>query len=279
MSKEEVIAAIRACAEKLGRAPSYTELNRMMQITHAHYREHFANYTAAIRESGCEARGGGHRIELERLFGDWAEVARKVRKLPTLAEYEIHGKYSQRPLVDRFRTWREAPRGFQDFAERNGIEEEYADVLAMVSARRQQAAESRNLALGEVPRTVQPGSGRLKKGRPVYGPLLALPGLRHEPVNEDGVIHLFGMIGLKLGFEVLHIQSAFPDCEALREVEPGKWQRVWIEFEFESKNFLLHGHEWSECDLIVCWKHNWPECPLEVVELSKEIARIAKIED
>jgi len=23
------------------------------------------------------------------------------------------------------------------------------------------------------------------------------------------------------------------------------------------------------CDPIVCWKHNWAECPLEVLELSK----------
>jgi len=22
------------------------------------------------------------------------------------------------------------------------------------------------------------------------------------------------------------------------------------------------------CDLIVCWVHNWPECPVEVIELS-----------
>jgi hypothetical protein len=31
------------------------------------------------------------------------------------------------------------------------------------------------------------------------------------------------------------------------------------------------------CDLILCWVHNWPECPisLEVIELSKEIKRLA----
>jgi len=26
-------------------------------------------------------------------------------------------------------------------------------------------------------------------------------------------------------------------------------------------------HEVDGCDVLVCWKHNWPECPLEVVEL------------
>jgi hypothetical protein len=46
---------------------------------------------------------------------------------------------------------------------------------------------------------------------------------------------------------------------------------VWIEFEFESRNFLLHGHDPKKCDVIVCWVHNWPECPkgIQVIELSK----------
>ena len=32
-------------------------------------------------------------------------------------------------------------------------------------------------------------------------------------------------------------------------------------------NFLKHMHEASGCDMIVCWRHNWPECPMDVVEL------------
>jgi len=26
--------------------------------------------------------------------------------------------------------------------------------------------------------------------------------------------------------------------------------------------------------MIVCWKHNWPECPLEVLELSKLVGKL-----
>jgi hypothetical protein len=28
----------------------------------------------------------------------------------------------------------------------------------------------------------------------------------------------------------------------------------------------------DKCDIIVCWINNWPECPLEVVELSKIVS-------
>ena len=66
---------------------------------------------------------------------------------------------------------------------------------------------------------------------------------------------------------VLRVQTEFPDVEALRCGDHGRWRRVRIELEFESKNFLLHGHDPRECDLIVCWSHNWPSCPLEVLEL------------
>lgn len=94
-------------------------------------------------------------------------------------------------------------------------------------------------------------------------------------MNEQGVVFLFGAMAKKLGFAITQIQAAFPDCEAYREIEPGKWQRVRIEFEYESRNFREHMHDPEKCHLIVCWSHNWEGCPLEVVELKKEIAKIA----
>ena len=121
------------------------------------------------------------------------------------------------------------------------------------------------------PRMNQP---RMIKNRPVYGPLLRPYPLIHGPINEAGVIYLFGTMAERLGFVVTRIQSEFPDCEAMRLVDEDRWQRVWIEFEYESRNFLKHLHDANGCDMIVCWKHNWPECPLEVLELRKDDRRI-----
>jgi len=111
----------------------------------------------------------------------------------------------------------------------------------------------------------------VRQDRPVYGPLMNLPEMVHEPMNEQGVIFAFGIVARQLGFRVLRFQTGFPDCEALREVERGQLQRASIEFEFESRNFLRHGHRRNGCDAIVCWRHNWKECPeeLEVIELKK----------
>ena len=108
----------------------------------------------------------------------------------------------------------------------------------------------------------------------MYGPLVRPYPLLCAPVNEMGVVYLFGAMAKKLGFVVLRIQAAFPDCEAFMEVEEGRLERVLAEFEYESRNFLKHAHKPGECDLIVCWKHNWPECPVDVLELSRELKKL-----
>jgi len=98
-SKQEVIAAIRECAEKLGHSPSYPALKKMKNITHMDFRKNFGTYTRALREAGIEPRGGGHMVGLEHLFKDWAEIVRSLKKTPSLSEYELHSKYSARPLL------------------------------------------------------------------------------------------------------------------------------------------------------------------------------------
>jgi hypothetical protein len=74
------------------------------------------------------------------------------------------------------------------------------------------------------------------------------------------------------------IQLAYPDCEARRCIDPrqNRWQSVRIEFEFCSSNFREHGHDPAGCDLIVCWEHDWPDCPLEVIELRSIIATLKR---
>jgi hypothetical protein len=115
--------------------------------------------------------------------------------------------------------------------------------------------------------------------RAVYGDPLLMPGMAHAPTNEAGVMFAFGVLAGRLGFAVKRWQVAFPDCVAVREMAKGQWQDQNVEVEFESRNFLKHGHDPKKCDVIVCWVHNWPECPewIEVVELRKEIAKIAEI--
>jgi hypothetical protein len=118
----------------------------------------------------------------------------------------------------------------------------------------------------------------LMQDRAVYGDPLLMPGMAHAPTNEAGVMFAFGVMAPRLGFVVKRWQVAFPDCVAVREMAKGQWQDQNVEVEFESKNFLRHGHDPKKCDVIVCWVHNWPECPewIEMVEVRKEVEKIGR---
>jgi hypothetical protein len=106
------------------------------------------------------------------------------------------------------------------------------------------------------------------KSRRKYGPTIEFRGLRQAPTTELGVVFLFGMLAEELGFAVEGIQSGFPDCDAKLRRSDGSYEGVRIEFEYNSKSFQRHGHNAGDCDLIVCWTHDWPNCPVGVIELS-----------
>ena len=55
-----------------------------------------------------------------------------------------------------------------------------------------------------------------------------------------------------------------------------RWEPVRVEFEYRSRNFFYHGHDAAGCEVIVCWQHDWPDCPIEVLELRRVVAAAAR---
>lgn len=104
----------------------------------------------------------------------------------------------------------------------------------------------------------------------VYGDPIDFRGLRHAPADIGGVIFLFGMVARELGFNVEAMSSGFPRCEAKRQLAPGKWARLRIEFELESRQFRDASRNPAACDLIVCWRDTWLDRPASLDVLSLE---------
>jgi hypothetical protein len=100
--------------------------------------------------------------------------------------------------------------------------------------------------------------------------------LQYAPQNEIGVVYLFAHIARRKQFRIEEIRPRFPDCIAYRR-SGEKEKLVRIEFEFRSSSFRSHKHDVKQCDLIVCWTHDWPDCPLEVIELKKEFQSVPKV--
>jgi hypothetical protein len=263
MTKEEIMSAITTCAKGLGRVPSLTELQRTSKVTEKAIRKHFGKYSWALRDCKLRTEGDSRKADMPDLFRDWATVARQLKKVPSVLEYTHLGNYSETPLRMRFGSWKHVPYGLKQYAEKHGLAEEWKDVLELITANDKKAEGSMMQEQGEQ---------SLKRwkvliDRPLYGAPMKPCALAYCPTNEAGVLFLFGSLAVELGFMVTSLQAAFPDCQAMRRVEGGKWQPIWIEFEYQSRNFMKHMHDVKGCDLIVCWEHNWPECPIEVIEL------------
>ncbi len=118
----------------------------------------------------------------------------------------------------------------------------------------------------------KPGASRKVE----YGEPIDFLGLRHAPLNEQGVVYLFGILSRRLGFIIEAVRTDFPDCEGKRQIpgKQGRWERVAIEFEYKSSNFKEHGHNPDECDVIVCWENDWKDCPVEVISLKELMGKI-----
>jgi hypothetical protein len=277
VTKEELIAAVKECAARVGHAPSLAEFRRHAKISRREILKNFGSYLAMMEASGVQRHGSGALVSLKTLFLDWAAIVRRLGKIPSMSRYEIESRYSVRPLIRRFRTWGSVPKGMMEFARREGLEVEWKDVLMMITDQ-MEGAEKRARTSGPAVRT--PVRQGLLTAEPVFGQPLHAP-LSCAPTTEGGVLFAFGMVAHELGFSVLRIQAGYPDCVALRYVGEHKWQLVKIEFEYESRNFLTHMHPVSGCDLIVCWSHNWNDCPLEVLELKDVVENLrgAKIAD
>lgn len=97
------------------------------------------------------------------------------------------------------------------------------------------------------------------------GGILGVRGIVYEPINEQGVILLFAALCHDLGFMIEGIRSSFPDALLRRRNSKGTWNSCMAEFEYKLSSFKAHKHNPSQCDIVICWEHDWADCPLEVL--------------
>lgn len=274
-AKKEVIAAIKELAARLGRAPNFNQIKGETKLSYRQMQRLFGTYEMVMEECGLEPVKRVPAPPMEELFREWASAVRSLGRVPTCYEYQLYTKRNPQLLSRRFEYWRNVPQGLKAYGEHAGLWTEWQDVLKILNT-----AEEEKWPMPPLPefsRTVNttppPEENWMLPAAPMYGPPVVSPALANAPTNELGVIYLFGTLAAELGYMVLRVQAGFPDCEAMRRIEGDRWQRVLIEFEYASRNFLLHKHDAAKCDLIVCWVHNWPECPVRVLELSKFVGQ------
>jgi len=276
MDKQQVIAELRRVAELL-RTSSLTtqQFSQNSQISITTVRYTFGTWKEAIEAAGLIPIARGENflkrpptVSDETYLQEIIRLTQEIGHQPTEAQLSAYGHYSVKPYRRRWGNLANACKvayakyGFP--APNENIQTDAQDSSQPPSAEYQ----SRIV----IPETHKPQEPRQRK-KVQFGEAIDFRGLRFAPVNEQGVVYIFGMVALELGFLIESIRTEYPDCEGKRSVDQKRqrWEHVRIEFEYQSSNFRQHGHNADECDLIVCWIHDWKDCPLEVLELRSQI--------
>ena len=108
----------------------------------------------------------------------------------------------------------------------------------------------------------------------VVGEIINFRGFVYAPINEQGVVFLFSKVSRDLNIGIEEIKTGFPDAVGRVKTTKGYARRT-IEFEFKSSNY---DHLPKKCDIIMCWEHDWPDCPreIEVIALKEVIKELGQ---
>ncbi len=256
ISNEQMIAELQRVAAELGQDyVTRTQFGLQSKLCPASLIERrFGTWNAATEAASLKPTAQaevmrGKRVSDDDLLRNLLDIYRQVGRVPTVNDVERFGAYSIGPYRTR------------------GMDLTQATAEAVTRFGGEAAA-------AEVGAILQTRARRPERARERYGELIDFRGFRYAPTNETGVVGLFTTVCQELGFVIEIIRNAHPDCQAVRRTAQGDWVPVAIEFELCSSNYRDHGHDDSECDLIVCWEDNWPDCPLEVIELKSVIRKL-----
>jgi hypothetical protein len=266
LSRAGIVERVKRLARQRGtRTLSRRDLESATGIGYHQMIRHFDSHTELVEACGLEARKKRPSVPDAALLAAMHETFAAAGGIVDHHRFDRSCRHRHQTYKSRWGSWTAALRAYRDWLLVHHPDFPHFAELAV---------------------RCQAGGGRVRGkaawdgcGGPRLGPPLHRHDLQHAPTNEMGVVFLFGALAPSLGYLVESLGVAFPDCIAKRRLrgpnEP--WERVRIEFEFKSRNFLAHKHDAKKCDLIVCWEHDWHDCPLEVLELKKEVEKAAAL--
>ena len=205
----------------------------------------------------------------EQLLEEFHRVASELGTIPSWSHFASVATITPSTLARRLGGRRGAVQRYLQWLEKNHPKSSLLPLRAIQANHSIVTPPSAPKGLRRTPQWTK-GAGA------VFGAPISFRALCCAPTNEQGVVCLFGMVCAELGLIVEAFQCVYPDCEAKRCIDNkhDRWQRVRIEFEYLSSNFLDHGHDPAGCDMIACWEHDWPGCPLEVLELRSVLEQL-----
>jgi hypothetical protein len=271
IDRNQIIKELQRVAnEKKSDRVTRSEFSAKTGISQWQIYQMFEGWREACQLAGLEPNQQNVPIGDDDLFGEMSRVFLNYGTICTRTKFGKISKYSAETYKKHFGQWQEVLFAFRKWLEQKNEDFPFINLLPLDANRRANTSqESKGQIASEIRHWQSIGATK-------YGSFLNFRGLQHAPLNEQGVVFLFGMTCSDLGFVVETIRAEYPDCEAKRltDEKRDRWEKVRVEFEYRSSSFKDHGHKPELCDVIVCWEHDWPDCPLEVVELKSSIKHL-----
>lgn len=222
----------------------------------------FGSWHAALKEAGLKPSPNFIReVALEKLAEDFLTATTELGRIPTIRQLTRRSEHVSHTFAGKHG-------GYATFKVRAIEHILAAKTRIPAGVRRLFESELANVPKHAVPPVTESPVIPHRQGRSFNFRAFA-----YAPTTEHDVVQLFGAVAHELGFEILANRSAFPDCEARRK-QPGTREafvKCLIEYEFASAEYRRHKHPSTGCDLVVCWQHDWAECPIEVLELKTAV--------
>jgi hypothetical protein len=263
-TREALIVQVREVASRLGkRSLSRSDFQRETGVSEWQISKNFDSWNDLVQSAGLEPYTQNVRLGEDDLLKAMRDAYVSAGGVVSIMRFRKVCRYSDDAYKKRWGGFRNAQLRFREWVVENDPEFPYLDQLP--------GSDRPQIPPTSADRVDAPVAWPSQQGD-LYGEFINFRSLQHAPVNEQGVVLLFGMVAHDLGFVIERVQTGYPDCEAKRLVKGGRYERVRVEFEFRSSNF---NHPPGGCDLVVCWEHTWPDCPVEVLELRSAIKALS----
>lgn len=124
-----------------------------------------------------------------------------------------------------------------------------------------------------IPETIKP---KIKEKDKNKSGAISFRGIKSAPVDVKGVIFIFGMICEELSFIIETFNTEKPYFEGKRSLDGSgkKMQDVKIGVYHKSHDLKTKSESTTDYDIIICWEHDWNDCPVEVLELKAVIKKL-----
>jgi len=221
----------------------------------------FESWENALAKIGLNVGEGYNKAITESEFAhDFINVVLQIKAIPSLAQMTNRGKYSSGTYEKKF-----------------GNYSNYKANIAKIIIDMNLSSDPGIIEILEKEKLKIKPTVKENEIRPHFeGRILGFRSFAYIPTYEQEVVAIFSNISQEIGFEIVTIREEFPDCKARRKTSQNRdrYKDCLIEFELSASDFIKHKHPINGCDLIICWENNWPDCPLEILELKSIIRKL-----